>query len=157
MTMHNARALPITMSDPHKDVLPHSYVVWRKSQFCINCGSRHDFAELYSKTHLKSRLGMDKSPVTNLRRLDKPRYNLPVERIEGKTEVIPFCHMCYISVDLTDLPNLPASDPQAGATLTNMDVVRNTPQREGDPSPKPEPRPKAGARKEMGLDDILDF
>lgn len=153
MTMHNATRLPITMSDPHKDVLPHTYVAWKKSQFCRNCSSMHSFTELYAKTHLKSRFGQG-APVTNLRRLDEPRYNLPVERIEGKTEVIPFCHMCYISVDLSDLPNIPVAEPNAATVLNAMAVVRNTPQREGDPEPKPAAKARKG---EMGLNDILDF
>jgi hypothetical protein len=111
MTMHNAAAVPITSADPHREVVPHSYVVWHKPQHCKTCGTTHSHSELYAKTHIRSQLGIGKY-ITNLRPLDTPKYNLPVEIIQAPPTEVAFCAECYDRVDLKALPSPPASVPR---------------------------------------------
>lgn len=140
MTMHNAQTTPIHLADPHKDILPHAYVILSHSQHCKCCGSLHKWSELYAETHLRSRLGT--GYVTNLRPLyDGPQYNLPIKRIEREPKTIAFCHECH-DPQLVHLPAPPQPE-----------VQMNT----GKP-PAPEKPPSGGARKPSpaSLDSILD-
>lgn len=92
----NPRPLPITSAPAADKVLPHAYVIWKKSQRCLTCQALHEWSELYAKTNLRSNWG--KKYVTNLRpirdRLDV-QYNLPIEIIVWEPATILFCHICH--------------------------------------------------------------
>lgn len=118
---------PITLSDPHKGVLPHAYVILIRSQRCLCCHSVHRWSETYAKTHLKAQMGMGKY-VTNLRPLDRPQYNLPIHRIVKEQVTVPFCHACN-EPSLVGLPPLPIPEEIVNTLQDNVTITK--------PSPKP--------------------
>lgn len=143
--------LPIVMTDPHRDVLPHSYVVRKLAQHCKNCGSLHEYSELYSKTHLRSQWGH--KYVTNLRRLHTPpEYNLRVEILETATEEVAFCHECFATVSLRHLPPIPMPEgPDLRTQLLATKLVQNSPV-----EPKPAPA-KRSQRIPPTLNDVASL
>jgi hypothetical protein len=102
---------PVTLADPHKDVIPHSYVVITRTTSCANCGATCTQSDLYAKTNL--RYTPARKYATNLRPLQKPEYNLPVQINPTPLTTIPFCHACPDpTAPLRDLPYPPASVPE---------------------------------------------
>lgn len=99
--------LPKVSADAHEGVLPHAYRIVEHAQLCACCGATHRWSETFAVTHLKSRLEMSKY-VTNLRPLDQPQYNLPIEHVKLGPVRVPFCHACN-SPSLHDLPSPPKS------------------------------------------------
>src|SRR6266576_4136000 len=95
MTTTGSLPAPILQARPHEDVVPHCYVVVRHHQVCTCCGHTATWSELYARTFYRSVHGMSKAPVNNLRRVDWPKYNLPITRVEGPTEKLPFCDGCW--------------------------------------------------------------
>lgn len=95
----------IHSADPHQGVLPTSYVIHKHPQFCKNCNTTTYYTTTWARTFLKPRAGMG-SRIVNLRKLDVPQYNLPVERITQAVEIIPFCHECQ-TISLSHLPEVP--------------------------------------------------
>jgi len=87
-------------------------------------------------------MGMGK-PVTNLRRLDQPRYNLPIRHHTVAEVEVAFCHACCFP----SLSHLPAPPP-APHTVLNTAIWSQT---EAKDSPKPAKRP----RKSLTIDDIF--
>ncbi len=121
--------LPITLAPAHADVAPHTYVLHRRSQHCSNCGTLHEYSQCYAKTHLRSRTGAGKY-VTNLRPLDSPQFNLPIEVMTAPAERVPFCCECFTAISLAHLPLPPQNDTQR---------ITGGPQHATEPSTK---RPK---------------
>jgi hypothetical protein len=121
--------LPLLMAHPHRDVMPHAYVVMHHTTHCQHCGAIHSHAALYAKTHLRSQHGLGKY-VTNLRALyaDAPQYNLPIEHTLAKPDFIAFCQDCYAGMSLAHLPPPPQTEPHARDALLATDLVRNSPQ-----------------------------
>lgn len=112
---------------PQQDVLPHSYVIIKKSQLCTGCATLHESCDLYLKTHLKTRLGAGKY-VTNLRPLASLEYRLPIETIHQTLTRIPFCHECVSDravAHLKPLPSIEAPTPLRAALL-DTDLARNS-------------------------------
>jgi hypothetical protein len=129
---------PITLADAHSGVPPHRYVIMQRSQHCQTCNATHNWSELFALTHLRSQLGKGKY-ITNLRPLDAPRYNLPIERRPAATIVeVPFCHACP-SISLDSLPDPPS------LTITNRIV--------GGPS---DAKPSKDKPKPPSVKDIMD-
>jgi hypothetical protein len=142
--------IPITLADPHRDAIPHSYVVWHKPQVCRNCGLTHFSHEVFAKTHLRSQLHASKY-VTNLRPCAAPQYNLPVEVLQAPATPIPFCAACAATVDLTTFPAAPTpATHNIAADLRATDLVRNSPQH---PDIEPVAKPKR-ARPAVTTDDL---
>lgn len=148
MTMHNAQSTPITMAPPHRDVLPHAYVIRVRQQLCKCCGALSQFSELYAKTHLRSQLGVGKY-ITNLRPLmpEGPLYDLPIEREFFPPTETPFCHNCH-EPSLHDLPQLPPqpdhlrivggpNDPPAAAKAAAKSTAKGTDAAKSSPKKKP--------------------
>lgn len=105
MTRMNPVHHPIHSASPSSGPIPTSYVVYRRAQHCTNCGTLHEYVELYAKTHLRSSAGG--KYITNLRPLDQPEYNLPIEIMPGSTRKVPFCHECADRLSLSNLPAPP--------------------------------------------------
>lgn len=84
---------PLLLSDPHKDVAPHSYVVQVSSFKCSNCSHSSSSCEVFARTWFK---GQWNKPFSNLRPMkgEQPRYNLPIEVLHRQTDLVPFCHHC---------------------------------------------------------------
>ena len=91
---------------PHEAIVPHKYLIWQKSQLCQCCGKTHTWSEIFAVCSLPSTLGAGKD-VTNLRRIDRPQYNLPIDRKIDRTTTVPFCHACH-EPSLRDFPDPPA-------------------------------------------------
>jgi len=100
--------LPKVLADPHKDILPHRYVVHVRRQICTHCQSMHEYSELYAKTHMRSQWGH--KYVTNLRPLDQPKYDLPIEVVNLEIQKVPLCHECVSQTMLSHLPTPPVPD-----------------------------------------------
>lgn len=104
---------PIYMADAHDGMVPHAYVAIARRQRCTCCGKTNEWSELYAWTSMRPNWGQGPA-VRNLRRLDWPKYNLPIQQIPiKKVEEIPFCHSCY-QPSLANTPYIkepPANDP----------------------------------------------
>src|SRR5215475_6436412 len=84
---------PLWMNDAHQGVIPTKYISIKRTQACACCNRVHEWCELYAYTELRSTLGYRR--VENLRRLEWPKYRLPIEQWEDtKCTVLPFCHDC---------------------------------------------------------------
>lgn len=102
---------PITMA-PQIDVIPHKYILHRHEQTCTHCGHVHVWSQVYSMTHLRSRMGS--KFVTNLRPLDHaPEWNLAVEERPIASSRVPFCHDCIQTLNLKHLPTPKVESPTA--------------------------------------------
>lgn len=83
---------PLLLADPHRDVLPHAYVIQVTTAQCLSCGHIGQACETFARTWLKGQWG---KPFSNLRPLDgPPKYRLPIERIMRPKLSIPFCDHC---------------------------------------------------------------
>lgn len=144
---------PITQAPPHEGLIPHTYVAVRKSQFCLCCHRTHVWTECYAKTHIRSsnESAWGRKYGTNLRKLDAPRYRLPIEQQRGPHETIPFCHACYRPT--LDDPTL--LEPPAPKADWNVLLWRGTGLEQ-----KPEAKPPTKAkpkRPTASLDDLEDM
>lgn len=93
---------------PAFDPIPDRYVILRRTQICSCCGSEHAWTELFTETTLRhSTTG---ATVTNLRRADNLRFNLPITSRAAPPTTTPVCHTCP-STDLSSaLSQLPPPD-----------------------------------------------
>lgn len=92
--MNQSPPAPITCPDPHDNLVPDRYVVIARRQTCSCCKQTHEWSELYAWVHTKSHLGYRN--ISNLRRIDWPRYNVPVQQVPvARDEQVPFCHSCH--------------------------------------------------------------
>ena len=82
---------PVLLADPHKDVVPTSYVIQVTTSQCVACGHIGQSCETYARTWMKGQWG---KPFSNMRPLDKPKYKLPIERIMRPIVRVPFCDHC---------------------------------------------------------------
>lgn len=140
-----SKMIPIYAAPPHADILPHSYVVRLLAQHCQNCGTIHEFSELYAKTHMKAAFGtITGKTVTNLRRLgpEGPQYNLPIELLHTGVERLAFCHECHSTATLEHLPPVPHPKSQT--------VVGSSPD-------SPEPGPKAQRESKKPVKSLADI
>lgn len=84
---------PIHLADPHTGIVPSKYISIKRTQACACCNRVHEWCELYAYSEMKSTLGFKR--VENLRKLDWPKYRLPIEQWEDtKCHILPFCHDC---------------------------------------------------------------
>jgi len=139
--------LPLTMSDPHEGIIPHEYVVITRSQHCECCKSDHTWSELYAMTHIRPHLGLGKY-ISNLRRIERPKYRLPIRQIPAKrAEIIPFCHACYF--------------PSLMHTYTLLDPPPTDPGKvlgfSAKSEPPPKPKEPSEKRKRLSTSDILEL
>jgi hypothetical protein len=112
----NNPVTPICLA-PQGDVAPHSYVIQLEATRCTNCNKRKTHCHVYSKTHLKSRMGG--KFVTNLRPVRGPKdiqWNVPIEPAIVPDVIIPFCEDCFDRVELNHLPSPPVVQ---SATILN--------------------------------------
>lgn len=100
------QSLPLYLAPAETGPIPHTYVLHRHSQLCRNCATLHEWSAVYAKTHLRSRTGMGKY-ITNLRPVEKPEYNLPIEILIAAPGSIPFCLECVNAPDSNPLGHLP--------------------------------------------------
>src|SRR5262245_12639677 len=106
---------PITASDAHEGIVPHLYLIMRRSQHCECCGATHTWSELYAQTFMRANWGYGK-PIVNLRKLDSPpKYNLPIELRSTPPVMIPFCHSC--NEPTLSHANPPLLEPPPGAKV----------------------------------------
>lgn len=105
---------PLYLADPHKDAIPHTYVVQVDSFNCLNCRASHSSCEVFARTWLRGQWG---KPYSNLRPMkgDIPRYNLPIEVIHRQPNTVPFCHECPSPMDV--VKNLPYPPPETKTTI----------------------------------------
>lgn len=128
---------PITMA-PQADIPPHHYVCLRKTQVCLRCQTQHSWTELYSETHLRSRLHAGKY-VTNwrpIKTLSDIQYNLPITQLTHPVDRVPMCFECSGQATLAHLPQppQPKADPvnltkpaAAAATAAKEKSVKHKP------------------------------
>ena len=135
---------PIHLADPHDGTIPIRYVSLKRTQECSCCGRVHEWCELYAHHELKSTLGYKR--VTHWRRLDWPKYRLPIEQLEDETTtLIPFCHDCnepslMNSADMLDPPP---------AITTPLHII--------EPTTKTATKPKASAKPKATVDDLMEM
>lgn len=111
--------------------IPHHYLILHHSQRCACCGRTHDWSELFAVSYLRPTLGFGK-PVTNLRSLDTPEFNLPIVRKKLPAKPVPFCHSCF-HPSLHDLPDPPSRQPSN--TILNL-VAKDRPKEESPTPPR---------------------
>lgn len=134
--------LPVLLSDPHKDIAPHAYVVMVHQTRCLNCHTTGTLCATYARTNLKSQWGH--KYITNLRPLKgPPRYNLPIEIRNAPIETIPFCSSCPDPAAIVrGLPYPPVENPRP-VVVSSVS------------SPEVPKRPKAPAASKTTTDDLL--
>src|SRR5262245_15448828 len=141
--------IPITLTDPHESVIPHSYVCRIITQHCSHCNRQHTTTETYTKTRLR-KINDASKYTTFLRFLNEPpQYNLPIEKLEEQREV-PFCHFCYNTVNLNHLTTPPDAEyVLIGSTLD--DGIRTAPKAraKGSKEPARKPQPKVATIEDL--------
>jgi len=137
---------PLLLADPHKDVLPHSYVMQVTTSQCSSCGHIGQSCETFAKTWMKGQWG---KPFPNLRPLNgPPKYRLPIERVTRAKFSIPFCDHCLDPNKVVE--NLPY--PPTPAPLKT--VVGMTQDGTLTAAPKPA-KPKTAGSKSTSTDDLM--
>jgi len=72
--------------------------------------------------------------ISNLHRIDRPKYDLPIEKRVMPEKLIPFCHSCYFPT-LHDLPPPPVPPRQLLGGLTEPPKPLTTVKREATKRP----------------------
>lgn len=96
-----AQSLPISFI-PSDKVLPRRYLVHLHSQRCINCGTVHEWSQVYAHNNMKSRTGSG-AMVVNLVPVDHFKFKLPVSVVRAKQITVPACHECADRVTMDHL------------------------------------------------------
>lgn len=120
--MMQPRVRPVTQQD---EIIPSSYVILAFTQRCQCCKAVHHWSETYALASLKS-FWDTKSRVSNLHRIDQPKYDLPIEKRVMPEKLIPFCHSCN-EPTLHDLPAPPVPPRQVlGLTEGSKPITKST-------------------------------
>ena len=141
---------PICLA-PQGDVAPHSYVIQLEARRCTHCGTRKTSCHVYSKTHLKSRMGS--KFVTNLRPVRGPKdilWNLPIEPVIQPDVIVPFCEDCFDRVSLSHLPSPPQPARETLNRFAGQDPYANDPKAAKGGARKDPAKPK----KPSTIDDL---
>lgn len=93
---------PIALMDERK-LLPKGYIVHHRSQTCRNCGTLHEWADTYALHEIPPLHNAGKW-VRNLTPCSEFRYNLPIHHVLIERRLVPACHECFSTADLTHLP-----------------------------------------------------
>lgn len=138
---------PIFLSDPHRDIAPHAYVVQVTTTQCQSCGHSGRACETFAKTYLRLAWGR---LVTNLRPMkEPPKYKLPIEIIHRTTLTVPFCHECPDPAKIVaHLPYPPSDTPTH--QHTGASFIRDDPKKSPASSAGVKPR-----KTPTTTDDIL--
>jgi len=136
---------PIFSSDPHKDVIPHTYVVQVSTFKCLNCSSSSSSCEVFARTWFKGQWG---KPFSNLRPIkgEQPKYNLPIEILHKQTDAVPFCHSCPNPSTITSKLPYP---PAATQTVTGASFGAS------DKTPTEPPKHKEPKKPRITTDDLI--
>lgn len=108
----------MTMIQPllQDEIIPERYIVMAFTQRCQCCRAIHQWSELYALANIRPFWNAGRK-VTNLHRIDQPKYDLPIEVRRQPEKLIPFCHSCN-EPTLHDLPRPPTSAKQFLGNLT---------------------------------------
>lgn len=125
---------PVTLAPAHEGV-PTSYILHIHTHMCSNCGCGEEYSEFFARYTMRTRTGSG-TPVTHLRRCDKPMYNIPVERRPVGVTRIPFCSECT-DFNLSHLPSPPDESylsPQLPPDLTRKGAKPKAPATKKQPT-----------------------
>ena len=123
-------------------LIPERYVVHYTIARCANCASESRYNEFFALTYLRSRINGTR--VRHLTRCDRPKYNLPVDRIPVGTRGIPFCCECT-AIDLSHLPPPPEASRLTDLPEPTLRGAKPASERQRKPTP-----PKSAS-----LDDLI--
>lgn len=147
---------PRTAPQPLPEATPVAYTVLRSSQYCTNCSTLHDSAQVMLRCEMPARHGMGK-PLTQMRRLDgAPQYNLPVESRTLEAKNIPFCHECFDTVTLDHLPLPPQQDTRILKPVGKFGVTLSESPLTGNPREQA-PKASTSQSRKPSADDLLDM
>lgn len=99
---------PLVMVDDKK-ILPRDYIIHRRSQRCLNCGTVHEWSDVYARNEVPPLHNMGHH-VNNLVPIQGFRFNLPVRVVCIEARSVPACHECLDQLSLTHLPDPRATD-----------------------------------------------
>lgn len=94
---------PLVMVDDRK-ILPRDYIIHKRSQRCLNCGTIHEWSDVYARNELPPLHNLGHY-VNNLVPIQGFRFNLPVRVVSIEARCVPACHECFDSLSLQHLPD----------------------------------------------------
>lgn len=139
---------PLVMVDDTA-ILPRDYIIHLRSVACMNCGTVHEWSEVYARNELPPMHNLG-AHVQNLVPIRGFRYNLPLRVVRIESKPTPACHECFDKVNLSHLV-----DPRDSLEWNKV-VRRKAQQALADSNARRSAEAKARAgKKAPSLDQLL--